>query len=101
MRIGWGILVVIVIVGVAACGKRDAPARAPEAAATPAAIIVDAAPPDAHEPPFARDPSADLRALGAALDALDVDAAKAWIDRAQAPRPADDPPFDEPMPDAL
>lgn len=93
MRIGsWTI-----VVALAACGRRE-PA-APMAAAAPPIDAAPAPPPvDAHEAAFAHDPSADLRALGAALEGVDYGPIAAWLDRAQAPHP-DDQPFGEPVPD--
>ncbi|HTJ43707.1 MAG TPA: hypothetical protein VL463_16490 [Kofleriaceae bacterium] len=72
------IAIVIVVAASAACGsKRDAQAPPP-----PATIVIDAKaelppeelpppPIDAHEVPFAHDPSAATRSLGAALDHFD------------------------------
>ncbi len=108
MRVAPGIVVAVVVVVVAAaCGKREPSAPAPASVEPLAAAAIDAAPPPtpspdaAPRPPFANDPSADARALGAALAELDPDATKAWIDRAQAPRYEEGPPFDEaPPPEA-
>jgi hypothetical protein len=78
----------------AACGRKAAAPPTPDAARR----IVDAAPsphaadePDATPTPFAGDPSAERRALGAALAAVDPDD-RATIDRAAAALAAWDKP---------
>lgn len=91
----------ILIVVVTACGSKRAAQPLPaQAKIALDAAVIDAAPAplDTHEAAFAHDPSADLRALGAALEGVDYAPIAAWIDRAEAPRP-DDQPFAEPLPD--
>jgi hypothetical protein len=69
---------------VGACGQGSTPPRdEPPAAKRP--------PPDAREASFARSPASELRALGVALDGVDHDATRQWVERAARRGHPDDP----------
>ncbi len=88
-------MTIAIMLVTAACGsKKEAPAASPAPAPK---IVVDATaelppeelpppPIDAHEVPFAHDPSAATRSLGAALDALDRDELGTWTKLVESQR---------------